>query len=153
MFRPDGRRVILEDEPEYPLLPLDEIATGDVQIQTEVNLVRIGGVTFLMVPGELYPELWLDGADGHNRAERSLEADYPLAPRLTSFCSEITGEHARILVNQANDAIGYILPRSQWDRLPPYVYGEAQYGEGVSLGSHVSEDVHAAVRSLASDGG
>ena len=54
-----------------------------------------------------------------------------------------------MLINQANDAVGYIVPRSQWDRLPPHTYGDdAQYGEGVSLGSHVAGALREAVREM-----
>jgi len=36
----------------------------------------------------------------------------------------------------ANDEIGYIIPRRQWDRLPPFAYGRnsSQYGEINSCG-------------------
>ena len=40
----------------------------------------------------------------------------------------------------ANDEIGYILPRSQWDAEAPYAYGrtESQYGEINSVGPSVA---------------
>jgi hypothetical protein len=40
------------------------------------------------------------------------------------------------MVNNANDALGYMIPQPQWDAAPPYAYGEpeGQYGEGNSTG-------------------
>ena len=41
-----------------------------------------------------------------------------------------------MLVGLANDEIGYIIPKRQWDEKPPFCYGrkKAQYGEGNNLG-------------------
>ena len=38
------------------------------------------------------------------------------------------------MVNLANDAIGYIIPKSEWDNEAPWIYGatEETYGEIVS---------------------
>ena len=39
------------------------------------------------------------------------------------------------MVNLANDAIGYIIPKSEWDDEAPWIYEEEEeiYGEIVSL--------------------
>jgi hypothetical protein len=34
----------------------------------------------------------------------------------------------------SNNEIGYIVPRSEWDVVAPYVYNKEQYGEENSLG-------------------
>ncbi len=41
-----------------------------------------------------------------------------------------------MLIGLANDEIGYIIPKRQWDEKPPFCYGrkKAQYGEENSLG-------------------
>lgn len=149
LYRTDGTRVVLEDEPTAPLLPLDEIVRGTIRIQTEVSAVRLGPLAILGLPGEIYPELWLDRGDGLSLAERPFGADYPFAPIPPSFQSVMPREAIRVVVNQANDAIGYIVPRTQWDRLPPRAYvDEGQYGEGVSLGSHVADDLFEAAAAL-----
>lgn len=122
---------------------------GELRIQTEVNQLSIGRATLLLLPAEIYPELWLDRGDGADLAEHPSGADYPLASSLGSFASELPSGTTRIVVNQANDAIGYVIPKSQWDRLPPRAYVQTgQYGEGVSLGSHVERDLHEAVIEL-----
>jgi hypothetical protein len=43
----------------------------------------------------------------------------------------------------ANDEIGYILPKSQWDAEKPYVYEKDQYGEENSGGPEVGPAIHA----------
>jgi hypothetical protein len=50
----------------------------------------------------------------------------------------------------ANDEIGYIIPRSEWDEAPPYLYGasRAVYGEVNSLGPETAPRLHQALRQL-----
>jgi len=50
----------------------------------------------------------------------------------------------------ANDEIGYIIPKSQWDRKPPYLYDSDRpvYGEINSLGPETAPRLHAAFRAL-----
>ncbi|MEL0298154.1 MAG: hypothetical protein VXA98_09360, partial [Gammaproteobacteria bacterium] len=44
----------------------------------------------------------------------------------------------------ANDAIGYIIPKSEWDNEAPWIYGstEETYGEIVSLGEETGPTLH-----------
>ncbi len=147
------RELFEEDGTRYAssglFVPIDRVLDGELRIQSEVNELSIGAATLLLLPGEIYPELWLDRGDGESLAQHPAGADYPFAPSLGSFASAMPGDTTRIVVNQANDAIGYIIPQSQWDRLPPRAYVQTgQYGEGVSLGSHVEHDVHEAVTEL-----
>lgn len=145
LFEADGTRY---ESPDL-FVPIDRVLDGELRIQSEVNQLSIGPATLLLLPGEIYPELWLDRGDGSDLAEHPRGADYPFAPSLGSFASELSEDTTRIVVNQANDAIGYIIPKSQWDRLPPRAYVQTgQYGEGVSLGSHVEHDLHEAVTEL-----
>ncbi len=48
------------------------------------------------------------------------------------------------MVNLANDAIGYIIPKSEWDNEAPWIYGatEETYGEIVSLGEETGPTLH-----------
>ena len=41
-----------------------------------------------------------------------------------------------MIIGLANDEVGYILPKRQWDEKPPFTYGRktAPYGEVNSLG-------------------
>ncbi len=67
----------------------------------------------------------------------------PLIPAPTSrtlpirpgIYKQMKGKH-RMLIGLANDEIGYIIPKRQWDVKPPFCYGrtKAQYGEENSVG-------------------
>ena len=48
----------------------------------------------------------------------------------------MVGENRWMLFGLANDEIGYIIPRRQWDQNPPFAYGRdsSQYGEMNSCG-------------------
>jgi hypothetical protein len=48
------------------------------------------------------------------------------------------------MVNLANDAIGYIIPKSEWDDEAPWIFGEYEetYGEVVSLGPNTALKIH-----------
>jgi hypothetical protein len=94
-------------------------AFGD-DLRTEIGVLRIGDVEALCVPGEIYPEL--RGASPEPPLEGMLDSEY------------------RLVIGLANDEIGYILPRSQWDTEAPFAYGreEAQYGEVNSVGPSVA---------------
>ena len=49
-----------------------------------------------------------------------------------------------LMVNLANDSIGYIIPKSEWDEDAPWIYGENEetYGEVVSLGPNTAPIIH-----------
>ena len=56
----------------------------------------------------------------------------------------------KFVLGLANDEIGYIVPRSEWDRKPPYLYGSPKppYGEVNSMGPETAPRLHAALREL-----
>lgn len=103
---------------------------GD-DLQTEIGVLRLGDVEMLLVPGEIYPELVVGGIQD----PQDPGADFPGAPREPALKKMLTSEH-RLVVGLANDEIGYILPRSEWDAEAPFAYGreDAQYGEINSVG-------------------
>ncbi|MCC7377305.1 MAG: hypothetical protein IT581_21765 [Verrucomicrobiales bacterium] len=49
-----------------------------------------------------------------------------------------------LVLNLANDEIGYIVPHTQWDTRPPFTYGrkDAPYGEENSGGPDVAQVIH-----------
>jgi hypothetical protein len=55
-----------------------------------------------------------------------------------------------MVIGLANDELGYIIPRSQWDEKPPFAYArkEAQYGEVNSVGDRVAPTLGEAFRTL-----
>ena len=99
--------------------------------RTEVGHLRFGDLDVAAIPGEIYPELVL----GKVQDPPDPAADFPAAPPEPGIYSSLTAPH-RMLIGLANDEIGYILPKRQWDERPPFCYGrkKMQYGEVNSLG-------------------
>jgi hypothetical protein len=120
--------------------------TGPVAVKTEVGLLRLGELDVAAIPGEIYPELVVGG--GPDPAPTG--ADFPDAPIEPAVYAQLRNRH-RMLVGLANDEIGYILPKRQWDEKPPFTYGRktAPYGEINSLGPDTAPVLLDAVRRLA----
>src|SRR5690606_24737323 len=106
--------------------------------KTEINVIRIGDLEILTIPGELYPEI------GDGGIEAPSGQDFAIAPVETPPLREQMGGKMNMIVNLANDEIGYIIPKSQWDTKEPFAYGrdEAQYGEENSGGPDVAPVLH-----------
>jgi hypothetical protein len=117
------RRVYSEGRPATSLF-------GD-DLRTEIGYLRLGDAEALLVPAEIYPELVL----GRIQDPQDPGADFPGAPRERALHSLLSAEF-KLVLGLANDEIGYVLPRSQWDAKAPFAYGrkEDQYGEVNSVG-------------------
>jgi hypothetical protein len=107
--------------------------------KTEINAIRIGDIEMLTIPGEIYPEI------GDGGIESPEGADYPNAPaEIPPLRSKMKGK-LNMIIGLANDEIGYIIPKRQWDVKPPYAYGRTnkpQYGEENSPGPDVAPAIH-----------
>ncbi len=109
---------------------------GGIGARSEVDVVRVGDVEMLTVPGELYPEV----AEGGVEAKAG--QDFPVDPQeVPPLRKEMKGK-MNLVIGLANDEIGYMVPKSQWDVKPPFVYGKSQYGEENSGGPEVATIVH-----------
>ena len=115
-------------------------------LRTEIALGRFGELELAIIPGEIYPELVL----GKVQDPPDPGADYPDAPIEPSIYGQMRGRH-RMLIGLANDELGYIIPKRQWDEKPPFCYGrkEAQYGEINSLGPDTAPLLCEAFKKLA----
>ncbi|MCP3984049.1 MAG: hypothetical protein GY723_06650 [bacterium] len=115
-----------------------------VMTESEVALLTLGDVWIAAVPGELYPEIAVGGIEHPVGADFDVEpaSDPPLRTRMNG--------QLNLMVNLANDSIGYIIPRSQWDAEAPWIYGakEETYGEIVSAGPGTAALVHRAFLDL-----
>jgi hypothetical protein len=102
-----------------------------VCLRSEVAWLRLGDLDVAAIPGEIYPELVL----GRVQDPPDPGADFPDAPVEPAIYKLLRGPH-RMLIGLANDEIGYIIPKRQWDEKAPFCYGrkEAQYGEVNSIG-------------------
>jgi hypothetical protein len=100
-------------------------------IKTEMGYLKLGDLEVACIPGEIYPELVLDKVP--DPAPKG--ADFPDAPVEPAIYKQLKGPH-RMILGLANDEIGYILPKRQWDEKAPFTYGQkkAPYGEINSLG-------------------
>jgi hypothetical protein len=96
-----------------------------------------------LVPGELYPELSVGGA------VCDPNADLPDAPVEKPLKKMLSAPY-RMLFGLANDEIGYILPKCQWDEKPPYTFGATKrwYGEVNSTGPEAAPLLAAAFEEL-----
>ena len=115
-----------------------------IRYKSELAWIRIGEATLTAIPGELYPEIAIGGI------ENPAGADFTIAPvEVPPIRDALTGR-VNLMVNLANDAIGYIIPKSEWDDEAPWIYGETEetYGEIVSLGAETGPTIHERLMSL-----
>ncbi len=110
-------------------------ANQPIAVETEVGYLRLGQLHLACIPGELYPEL----VYGKYQTPVDPNADFPKAPLERSITQILPGEKIMIF-GLANDEIGYIIPKRQWDQEAPYCYGRTrpQYGEINSCGAEVA---------------
>ncbi len=108
--------------------------------RTEVNALRVGGIEMLTVPGEVYPEICEGGVEAPDGA------DFGVQPVEVPPLRSQMGGQLTMIIGLANDEIGYIVPRSQWDTEPPFAYGkkDGQYGEENSFGPDSAPALHKA---------
>lgn len=117
-------------------------------IRSEIAAWTIGPAAFTTVPGELYPEIANGGVD------TPLNGDFSLAQSVESpsIRSQMNSPFTFVF-GLANDEIGYIIPKSQWDVKAPFAYGKekAQYGEINSLGSETAPTLYRGLSELLRD--
>lgn len=144
MLDADGRPVKME-QAATATAAASAPAEGDLYLKTEIGLIQIGTLQIAAVPGELYPEL----AVGRFQQPQEAAADFPNAPLEPAIYPLMTGRF-KMVIGLANDEIGYIIPKSQWDWSAPYAYGrkERQYGEINSCGPEAATRLMAAWQSL-----
>jgi hypothetical protein len=131
-------------DPARPGPPLpDRQADGDLAIASEVAYIRLGDLHLAAIPGELYPELV------HGRYQEPVEpnVDMPDAPLEPPVMKSLPGSKT-MLFGLANDEVGYIIPKRQWDDVAPFAYGRTskQYGEVNSVGPEVAPILMNALR-------
>lgn len=113
---------------------------------TEVNVITAGEAQFITVPGEIYPEL----VNGGIQSPQDPGADFPGAAREEPPLRSLMKGRYKFVLGLANDELGYIIPKSQWDEKPPFGYGResAQYGESNSCGPDAAPAITGALRAL-----
>jgi len=114
------------------------------KMRTEIAVFRLGNAVFLTTPGELYPELAYGGIAA------PAGQDFKLSAQETPPLASLAKGKYLFLLGLANDEIGYIIPKSEWDTEAPYLYGakEQLYGEINSVGPETAPIIHRESRRL-----
>ena len=123
---------VIDTDPQFSLMP------PFIHYLSEVAFIQLGDASITGVPGELYPEIAVGGI------ENPIGADYVIAPQEVPHLRSQFPDKLNLMVNLANDSIGYIIPKSEWDEDAPWIYGESEetYGEVVSLGPNTAPIIH-----------
>ncbi len=113
-------------------------------LRSEVALVTIGEATIACIPGEIYPELVNGGI------ERAPGGDFDIDPLEVPPLRAAMPGRVKFVFGMANDEIGYIIPKSEWDEKPPWLYNspEPVYGEINSVGPETASILHRAMKQL-----
>lgn len=152
---------VLEHREAYNYDP--EAVLSDVnrpEVQTEVDVIRLGDLTLVTLPGEPLPEFFIGGYDGRwtPPGETLVAADNPAPPDLAAAptgpaLQDAFGDGPTWGVGLGNDEIGYIIPTYDFvvADVGEYIL-EAEgdhYEETNSLGRQTAELVAAEVQRLA----
>jgi len=96
-----------------------------------------------LIPGELYPELSIGGIQKYEGA------DFPDAPPEPAIKNLMKAPY-RMLFGLADDEIGYIIPKSEWDDQAPWLQNAPKrwYGEVNSIGPEAAPIITRTVAEL-----
>lgn len=121
---------------------------AEANTTTPVGCIRLSRgrrpvLEIALVPGELYPELSVGGV------ERYAGADFPDAPAEAPIKTLMRAPY-RMLFGLANDEIGYIIPKAEWDEKEPWLRNSPRrwYGEVNSVGPDAAPRIVAALQQL-----
>ena len=113
------------------------------KMRTEVALITLGEASIACVPGEIYPEIVNGGI------EHPPGADFDISPVEVPPLRELMPGRLKFVFGLANDELGYIIPKSEWDVKPPRLYGSnGVYGEVNSCGPETAPFLYAALADL-----
>jgi hypothetical protein len=121
----DSRKIPGRGDVPYPL---------GRDVQTEVDYVQLLNgdhpiAEIATIPAEIYPELVNAGIT------RYAGADYPNAPFEPALRPKLRSRY-QFIFGVANDELGYLIPKAEWDIEPPWLQNRDRpwYGEINSLG-------------------
>ena len=117
---------------------------GWMKMRSELAFIQIGPLSLVTIPGEIYPELIngpIDSPEGN---------DFGIPPMEIPPIREMMPGKYKFVLGLANDEIGYIIPKSQWDVDAPYTYGRdnSPYGEENSLGPETAAVIHSNLKEM-----
>lgn len=117
---------------------LKRSTAGWMKMRSELAVFNLGPVSFVTIPGEIYPEIINGGVESPEGG------DFGIDPvEIPPVREKMTGKY-KFVIGLANDEIGYIIPKSQWDVKAPYTYGRTSrpYGEVNSVGPETAPILH-----------
>ena len=117
---------------------LDRGTTGWMKMRTELSVFKIGPLSFTTIPGEAYPEVINGGIEAPDGQ------DFKIQPVEVPSVREMMNGKYKFVFGLANDEIGYIIPKSQWDEVAPFTYNrkDSPYGEENSMGTETAPFLH-----------
>ncbi len=109
---------------------LDRGMSGWWKMRTEIAAWSLGPASFLTIPGEIYPEIVNGGVEAPGGQ------DFEIEPVETPPLRSMMPGKFKFIIGLANDEIGYIIPKSEWDNKKPWIYNPEKdsYGEENSMG-------------------
>src|SRR5262249_55795492 len=119
------------------------------RLRTEIGIITLGDASVACIPGEVYPEI-ANGGIVHPAG-----ADFDVEPQEVPPLREVMPRRVKFLFGLANDEIGYIIPKSEWDARAPWLFGAADrhYGEISSAGPDVAPALHRQFLAVAKEAG
>lgn len=123
---------------------LDRGTTGWMKMRSEISAFNIGPLSFASFPGEVYPEILNGGIEAPEGQ------DFKISPVEVPCVRDLMQGKYKFVFGLANDEIGYIVPKSQWDEKAPFTYGRdsGPYGEVNSLGSETAPLLHKNIKEI-----
>lgn len=112
--------------------------------RSEVAALSFGPVTIACMPGEIYPEI-VNGGIASPAGQ-----DFPSEPVEVPPVRSLMPGQFKFIIGLANDEVGYVIPRSEWDEKEPFLFGadHSPYGEGNSMGPETAPIIHEQLRKL-----
>ena len=126
---------------------LDRGMVANWSVRTEMAAFKIGPASFLTIPGEIYPEI-INGGIVAPEGQ-----DFEIDPiEIPPLRSQMSGDF-KFVFGLANDEIGYIIPKSEWDNEEPWLWNSESdfYGEENSAGPETASILHKIGMQLLSD--
>ncbi|HSL87000.1 MAG TPA: hypothetical protein VK861_08710 [Bacteroidales bacterium] len=119
-------------------------SAGWMKMRSEVSAFTIGEISFATLPGEVYPEIINGGIEAPEGR------DFIIDPLEEPSVRDMMPGRFKFVLGLANDEIGYIIPKSQWDMRAPFTYGaeKAPYGEVNSLGPETAPILHGKLKEI-----
>jgi len=123
---------------------LDRGMVGWMNMRSELSVFNIGPLSFATIPGEVYPEIINGGVEAPEGQ------DFKTEPIEVPPVRDMMAGKYKFVFGLANDEIGYIIPKSQWDEKAPYTYNrkDSPYGEENSLGPGTASILHANIKEM-----